>query len=120
MQLDEIADDVAEARLAFQHLGGQAVDVGRPGVDARVEQRVEALFDVAVVAEGQRRDADDAGMSGAEAGGLDVDDGPARAGLRLPAGPRFGSRFRGWHGAVTIPFKAASAVLRVGYLLLPF
>ena len=55
--------------------------MGGTGVDPGVEQRVEALLDVAVVAEGQGGDAHDAGLPGAEAGGLDVDDGPARAGL---------------------------------------
>ena len=28
-QLDHVADDLAELRLVLQHLGGQAVDVGR-------------------------------------------------------------------------------------------
>ena len=71
--------------------------MGGTGVDARVEQRVEALLDVAVVAEGQRRDADDAGLPGAEARRLDVDDGPARAGFGCRPAPGFGSQFRGWH-----------------------
>ena len=83
----EGADDVAEARLALEHLGGQAVHMGGPGVDARVEQAVQRLFDVAVVTERQRRDADDAGLPGAEAGCLDVDDDPARPGFGCRPAP---------------------------------
>jgi len=49
-QVDEVADDVAEARLAVKHFGGQAVHMGGAGVDAGVEQRVQALLDVTVVA----------------------------------------------------------------------
>jgi hypothetical protein len=56
------------------------------------------LLDVAVVAEGQGRDAHDAGLSGAEAGGLDVDDGPACASLVCrPAPARFAeAALTGW------------------------
>ncbi len=42
-QLSEFADDVTEARLALEHLGGQAVHMGGSGVDARVEQAVQRL-----------------------------------------------------------------------------
>ena len=118
-RLDELADDVAEARLARQHLGGQPVYVGGPGIDAGVQQAVEAPLDVAVVAEGQCRDADDPSLPGAEAGGLHVDDGPACAGLRPPAGPRscrsastVGSRFEDG----TAVRQRRIAVQRVGYL----
>ena len=113
--VDQVADDVAEARLALEHFGGQAVHMGGPGVDAGVEQRVEAALDVAVVAERQGGDADDAGLPGAEAGGLDVDDGPARAGVRLPAGPRFGSRFEDGAVGPTIPADRGCRP-RVGHL----
>ena len=80
-QVDQVADDVAEGRLALQHLGGEAVHVRRTGVDAGVEQAGEALLDVAVVTEGQRRDADDARLPRLKTRGLDVDDRPAGTGL---------------------------------------
>ncbi len=86
-ELDQIADDVAKGGLALQHLGGQAVHMGGTRVDAGVEQRVEALLDVAVVAKSKGGDADDAGLPGAEARGLDVDDGPARAGFGCRPAP---------------------------------
>ncbi len=89
-QIDQIADDVGEAGLALQHLGGQPVDMGRSGIDSGVEQCVEAPFDVAVVAQSQRRDADDPGMSWVETRGLHVDDGPARAVFGCRAAPGAG------------------------------
>ena len=113
--LDQVADDVAEAGLALQHFGGQAVHVGGSGVDTGVEQRGEALLDVAVVAEGQCGDADDAGLPWAEAGGLDVDDRPARAGLVCRPAPGLAHIFEDGtvprqtgHGRIARP--------RVGYL----
>ncbi len=57
---DEVADDVAERGLTGQHLRGEPVHVRGSRVDTRIEQTVEALLDVAVVTEGQRRNADDA------------------------------------------------------------
>ena len=42
---------------------------------------MDAALDVAVVAERQRREADDAGLAWSEAGRLDIDDRPARAGF---------------------------------------
>ena len=92
-QLDQVADDVGEPRLALQHLGGQPVHMGGPRVDAGIEQAVDAALDVAVVAEGQRGDADDAGLPGPEAGRLDVDDGPACAGFGCRPAPECGSQF---------------------------
>ena len=86
-QVDQIADDVGEAGLALQHLGGQPVDMGRSGIDTGVEQCVEAPFDVAVVAKRQRRDADDPGMSWVETRGLHVDDSPACAVFGRRAAP---------------------------------
>ena len=79
--LDQLLGDVGETGLAGQHLGGQAVHVGGPGIDTGVEQAVDTALDVAVVAERQRRDADDAGLAWSEAGRLDIDDRPARAGF---------------------------------------
>ncbi|BBZ19596.1 hypothetical protein MGAD_39310 [Mycolicibacterium gadium] len=92
-QLDQIADDVAEARLAFEHLGGQTVDMGWAGIDPRIEKRVEALFDVAVVTESQRRDADDTSVSRMETRGLHVDDGPACAIVGRGATPALTHKF---------------------------
>ena len=77
--VDQLTDDVAETRLIGQHLGGQAVHVGGTGIDAGVEQGGDAAFDVAVVAERQGREADDARLAWSEAGRLDIDDDPARA-----------------------------------------
>ncbi len=93
----------AKHRLAFQHLGGQPVHVGGPGVDAGIEQCVEAALDVSVVAERQGGDADDPRMSGAEARRLHIDDGPARADFGCRPGPTEWLTFRGWHGAPTNP-----------------
>ena len=58
-----------------------------PGSTPGLSRRGEAVLDVAVVAEGQGGDADDAGLPGAEAGRLDVDDGPARAGFGCRPAP---------------------------------
>ena len=77
----QFADDLAERGLPLEHLRGQAVHVRGPGIDAGVEQGGEAALDVAVVAERQRRDADDACLPRVETRRLDVDDRPARAGL---------------------------------------
>ena len=86
-QIPEVADDVAETRLPFEHVGSQTVHMGGPGIDAGVEQAVEAALDVAVVAEGQCCDADDPSLPGAESGRLHVDDGPACAGFGCRPAP---------------------------------
>ena len=79
--LDEVGRHVTEGRLTGQHLGGQAVHMGGTGVDAGVQQAVQALLDVAVVAESQRRDTDDARLTGPETRRLDVHHSPAGSGL---------------------------------------
>ena len=90
--LDQIGGDVGEGRLAGEHLGGQAVHVGGPGVDTGIQQAGDAALDVAVVADRQCGDADDAGLPWPEAGRLDVDDRPARAGLGCRPAPGCGSQ----------------------------
>ena len=77
-----------------------------PGSTPGIEQAGEAALDVAVVAERQRRDADDARLPGMEARRLDVDDGPAGAGLvgrPAPAASDGWLTFRGWHAPPTMP-----------------
>lgn len=51
--------DVGEGGLVGQHGGGNAVDVGGPGVDTGIEQCAHGVFDSAVGAEGEGGDADD-------------------------------------------------------------
>ena len=84
----------AKQGCACKHLGGQAVHVGGAGIDAGVEQGGDAVFDVAVVADRQGRDADDAGLPWPEAGRLDVDDRPARAGFGSRPAPGVAHKFQ--------------------------
>ena len=66
--------------------------MGGPGIDAGVQQAGDAVLDVAVVADRQRGDADDAGLPWSESGRLDVDDRPARAGFGSRPAPGCGSQ----------------------------
>ena len=92
--LDQLGGDVGEARLAGEHLGGQAVHVGGPGIDTGVQQSGDAVLDVAVVADRECRDADDAGLPWSEPGRLDVDDRPARAGFGSRPAPGVAHKVR--------------------------
>ena len=92
--LEQLGGDVGEARLVGEHLGGQAVHVGWPRIDTGVEQSGDAVFDVAVVADREDRDADDAGLPWAEPGRLDVDDRPARAGFGSRPAPGVAHKVR--------------------------
>src|SRR5690606_30412151 len=85
--VDQVVDDVGELRLTGQHVGGEAVDVGGARVDTGVEQGGDTAFDVAVVADRERGDADDPGLPGPEPRRLHVDDGPSGARLRSRAAP---------------------------------
>ena len=62
----EIADDVAEGRLALQHLRGEPVDVRGPGSTPGLSRLAKLPLDVAVVAQRQCGDADDAGLTRTE------------------------------------------------------
>ena len=92
--VDQVGDNVTETRLIGQHLGGQAVHVGGTGIDAGIEQGGDAAFDVAVVAERQGREADDARLAWSETGRLDIDDDPARAGFGSRPTPGLAHRVR--------------------------
>ena len=59
-----------------------------PGSTPGLSRLTTDCFDVAVGVEGERREADDPRLTWPEARRLDVDDGPARAGLAWPADPR--------------------------------
>ncbi len=83
-EFDDVTDDVGEGGLVLQHLGGQSVDVCGPGVHAGIQQADHRVFDPALRVEREGGEADDAGVTGPEARGLDIDDDPAI--------PRFG----GW------------------------
>ncbi|BBZ78178.1 hypothetical protein MANY_35150 [Mycolicibacterium anyangense] len=51
--------------------------MGRAGVDSRIEQADDGMFDASLGVQGEGGEADHPGMTWAKAGGLDVNDDPA-------------------------------------------
>ena len=85
--VDQVGSDVGEARLARRASRRSGRAHGWARVDTGIQQGGDAALDVAVVTEGQCGDADDAGLPRPEAGRLDVDDSPARAGFGCRPAP---------------------------------
>jgi hypothetical protein len=98
-QAGQVAVHAAEGRGTLEHLGGDAVDVGRARVALGVDQGAEGVHLAAVGIEDDHGHLDHPlGLRG-EAGGLEVDHGEPRP---VVDGGGHGGHRRGWvsHGAV--------------------
>lgn len=100
---------VAELWLSGECVSGQAVDVGRAGVDVGVEQADEGVADGAVGVEGEGGDAQDTAGLRVGAGGFHVDDDPVGwggrgvGGVHVDEGASWHRQFRSPHTLGLLP-----------------